>query len=167
MKDYNCSKGNLNFCYLTPNPSAINFQRADTDPQLLPDGCRHVLPDDHQLHHQQGEQDIQYLNLKVEQYMAQHKRNIQSIPPDDSEEVQGQHCTRNNLIHKLCNKSYLIIETLACRQKYSSQFIFYNFLPCCLLAIDTDRGALLCPRSCQDGYLCWNIGIYFGLSVRV
>ena len=30
---------------------------------------------------------VAYLNLKVEQYMAQHKRNIQSIPPDDNEEV--------------------------------------------------------------------------------
>jgi len=26
---------------------------------------------------------VDYLNLKVEQYMAQHKRNIQAIPPDD------------------------------------------------------------------------------------
>merc|ERR1711953_460665 len=30
---------------------------------------------------------VMYLNLKVEQYMAQHKRNIQAIPPDDNEEV--------------------------------------------------------------------------------
>ena len=30
---------------------------------------------------------VAYLNLKVEQYMAQHKRNLQAIPPDDDEEV--------------------------------------------------------------------------------
>ena len=30
---------------------------------------------------------VVYLNLKVEQYLAQHRRNIQSIPPDDNEEV--------------------------------------------------------------------------------
>ena len=30
---------------------------------------------------------VAYLNLKVEQYRAQHKRNIQSIPPEDNEEV--------------------------------------------------------------------------------
>ena len=29
---------------------------------------------------------VVYLNLKVEQYLAQHRRNIQSIPPDDHEE---------------------------------------------------------------------------------
>ena len=30
---------------------------------------------------------VAYLNLKVEQYTAQHRRNIQSIPPEDNEEV--------------------------------------------------------------------------------
>ena len=30
---------------------------------------------------------VDYLNLKVEQYMAQHKRNIQAIPPEENEEV--------------------------------------------------------------------------------
>ena len=30
---------------------------------------------------------LDYLNLKVEQYMAQHKRNIQAIPPEENEEV--------------------------------------------------------------------------------
>merc|ERR1712110_335464 len=30
---------------------------------------------------------VAYLNLKVEQYIAQHKRNLQAIPPDDDGEV--------------------------------------------------------------------------------
>merc|ERR1711934_151309 len=29
---------------------------------------------------------VNYLNLKVEQYMAQHQRNLQSIPPDNPHE---------------------------------------------------------------------------------